>query len=1320
MLKHITWIIFSLSCSLLFAQQPRHKVYQRYDVEDGLPQNLVTGIVQDHDGFIWVSTNDGLARFDGEKFMSFRHSPVDTQSVFSNHINSMIIDESNQIWLHSIQYEIGRFNPVTHDSEKINIAGLQVEHFIPRNKLNGISYSGFYGDERNFIDFHFTEENPTIRVLDTLNRKLIHFMTHDYSNGQKKIAAFVEADDGKLWVLTESTLDVSDQSWEKFKSFNLPQSLHFDIATFPFRVKLEPLNENKWALLIGNQITIFDERDDTFKIIQFEKQEDKREKNLNNTLTSRDSQGRLIFTYKEKIYRLENNETVTLLWVYPENLAIRTILVDRTNTLWVGSDPDGLYRINLLQGVFDSKPYEKSFITDVLKNEVGIQKEQLVLTEASPSKVYFYRSVFQDKSPLIIGFDTDQGTYRLLNIVGNQIVDYFDIEMGGQLSYTSEKKLMLLDYHGELLTWPDVHELKNFYTNTLHLPNINRTFNVINDFIAYDNQLWVSMGSSGVFVFEHGTLSDTVQLPGNYSSHLLLGDPKDENTLWIGSISGGLFKYDKVNRTFIKNYTTKNGLVNNTINSLVADTLGFLWMSTNLGISRFNPSLETFSHFSKADGLIESEFNRHHDLQMTDGRIAMGGTKGYTIFDPYSFLEDPSQPQVLLTNAILNGETVSLVKNEGVIKLVDKDQYKINLVYTDESLWLDVAAPIYNDPKKVKYRYKIGRKSDQWIDNGFDNRIRFSKMPYNTYEVFINASNSVGLWSPKHLQISLVVNPPFWLTWWAFFFYLLIFSGITISIWKQSRKRFKEKQIAEFNRKESNRLRELDEMKNRFFSNVTHEFRTPLTLILSPLEQALNDKSLTEKARTLLNNNYRHASQLLNLVNQLLDVAKLEANQMEVHPSVGDVTLFLNEKSSQFIDQAKHLGIQLHIDIGTTGKGYLFDQEKWDKIVSNLISNALKFTPKGGTVKISAQDYEVNEQSFVQYIIEDTGIGIDPSNIDKIFDRFYQVDDAATRRYEGTGIGMSLVKEMVELMGGTIAVKSKVGAGTTFTVKVPIVKLKEFPETMDVASIHNFKVKDEDKVEGLYHEKPLILVVEDNDELREFIKESLSVNWEVLVAANGFDAWTVIYSELPDIVISDVMMTGMSGYELCEKSKKDPLTAHITFILLTAKASQEAKIEGYESGADEYLTKPFHVNELELKLRNMLIEQHQLRRHLQEYFFPNKAGDHHVNINDVFIESLNKVIEDNLSNHHLSVDQIAQSLNMSKRTLNRKLNAILQTSTNDYLKKYRLNKSVEYLKTGITIAEVAYLSGFDIPSYFSQCFKKQFGMTPKEFVNSIE
>jgi DNA-binding response OmpR family regulator len=525
----------------------------------------------------------------------------------------------------------------------------------------------------------------------------------------------------------------------------------------------------------------------------------------------------------------------------------------------------------------------------------------------------------------------------------------------------------------------------------------------------------------------------------------------------------------------------------------------------------------------------------------------------------------------------------------------------------------------------------------------------------------------------------------------------------------------------------------VDEIKTNFYSNITHEFRTPLSLILPPAEQMLREVEEPRHRRRLMIIE-RNAKQLLSLVNQLLDISKLESGNMQTAELQGDVVRFVGQSADAFRNAAEEKGILLHYKSLETNEEWLFDVDKWSKIINNLLSNALKFTPTGGEIKVALNvknlppaSASITDSKYTAILtVQDTGIGIPADKLVHIFDRFYQVDNSQTRAFGGTGIGLSLVKELVQLLNGRIKVDSKPGEGTLFTVEFPIEKAKSNPDVPKyqlpdlntaVSDLHTLKadLSKCDHKQTHVTDAPLLLVIDDNTDLREFIAGELSDMYRVLTAANGEQGWALVRQELPDIVISDIMMPELDGHALTVHIKTNPLTNHIPIILLTAKTTQQSKIAGLAQGADDYLAKPFHLQELKLRLCNMLNHQQKLRHHYHQQLTNPQLKSPTDKVEDKFLRLIYEAIEKQLDNTEFDVDALATAVMTSRRTLYRKLDTLTGLTPNEAIHSYRLLRATQLLTSGYSVSEAAYMVGFESPSYFGHCFKRQYKATPSEY-----
>lgn len=630
---------------------------------------------------------------------------------------------------------------------------------------------------------------------------------------------------------------------------------------------------------------------------------------------------------------------------------------------------------------------------------------------------------------------------------------------------------------------------------------------------------------------------------------------------------------------------------------------------------------------------------------------------------------------------------------------------------------------------------------EDWIDAGTQRNATYTNLDAGEYVFKVTACNSDGIWNETGASMTIIIPPPFWASWWAYSLYVLLGVGLLYALRHYELNRTKLKNQVKLDEVKLKEKEETDRMKSRFFANISHEFRTPLTLILGPSEKILTEDSNenTKKEATLIK---RNANRLLTLVNQLLDLSKLEAGKMKLQVSKGNIVSFVRGVAMSFESLAERNNIQMVINSAGDNIELYFDKDKLAKILSNLLSNAFKFTPNGGQVTVTIKPLfnspfskRGKQGGSVEIKIKDTGIGISEEELPKLFDRFYQVDASQTREHEGTGIGLALTKELVELHHGNIKVKSNIGDGSEFSIELLHGK-EHFSKGEIVEADENFRytkgidenilTKKSEFVEEVDSksfdgEEKIVLIVEDNADVREYIKDSLGSGYRVKEAINGEEGLIKAEQIIPDLIISDIMMPKMDGNDLSKRIKNNEKTSHIPVILLTAKSEQESKLKGLKTGADDYLTKPFDTQELKIRINNLI----EIRRKLQDKygrgdFIPVKKGDEKKlsNLEEQFMSRVIEVIDGHLSEEEFSIEQFGIEVGMDRVQLHRKLKALSGKSPSIYLRSVRLIRAKKMIeeKEG-NISEIAYSVGFSSPTYFTKCFREEFGFLPSDLLN---
>lgn len=1280
--------------------QARFVNQQMYGVEEGLPQSYVSGISQDKDGFIWVSTLDGLSRYDGRNFKTFRYQLKDSSGLSANAIYYLLSRDDNQLVLMYDGMQADRF-----DMESFRTTRLPLLHTLRHDSsaawnVNQIRYA-FNGADWCFLQKHQ-------KGAGWVNGKTGKISYASHSNGllqQDSIFTFFQHSDGRLFLVSADGVQVSDTAKK-----------HFDFIRFNTQISqiagISPREEFAAALFQGNQLVIYNGH--RLLYLHLHKKTSSVQEIPTNgstpvpgshSILKTDHTGLLYFEHQGRILRVEKDGSIKQLWqnnVAP-SLHVTDFYVDRSEVLWVSVNAQGLIKVDLHAQPFLTYRYKRNFAYDLLEH-AGVSASMLPVSWSSPFASYFMRTAFRDKESFYCGLEGNElflyenGKFqRLSNIPANAKFSMLLCGPGGALWALDQQ-------HSCWYVWNDLRSTpEKIAIEPGGLKDV-----VPADARYVDGSQWISTYSQGLLQFRGGQL--VKRFSGQQANGLMPNElteicvnPANKDQLWIGSRGSGLILWDtKLGLQQV--LTTENGLPNNTIYCILPDDNGRIWCSTNNGIFRLDPTTREIRTWTRYDGLQGNEFNRSHKFRFADGHMAFGGLEGYTILNPADFNKKlpVMSVTVQLTSVQINNEVQDHLNEGSLIEQPLSLVSSIELPYNKNYLRLEFAAMLFNQPQNIRYRYQLKGADAGWVDNGTSNVVTYAALRPGSYTLLLNATDNNGNWSSAIRSITVLIHPPLWATWWAWIIYALVAFVLIRWLFAAREKRLKAEQKLAYEKREALRLREMDEVKDRFFSNITHEFRTPLTLIITPLERLRKDPDISPASAGMLKIVNKNARHLLQLINEFLDFSKLNSGQMKLNLSSGELGRFVRESVMAFSEMAAEKEISLHFETEVEGY-YLFDEDKWEKIIQNLLSNAVKFAPLKGSVAVKL--IQIDDNMLLE--VCDNGPGIPAASQQRIFERFYQ---AQHNIQGGTGIGLALVKEFTTLMKGTIELESHPG-NTRFRVRVPVQRV-----SAAIATASPSVLKPEKSNSNEY--APLILIVEDNPELRSFLADGMRTNYRVLEASNGAEAWDTVLRELPELVISDVMMPEKDGFDLCQLVKSDPRTAHIGFILLTSKAAQDARLKGLSAGADDYITKPFSQDELDLRVANLLQLQQKLRSHLRQQLIAEEPQDKLPAVKDPLLLQLYEEMDRKLDAPELTVDYLAKICNMSRSTLNRKLRALLDISPNDFIRQYRLQKASVLLKQGQDISAVAYRVGFSSPSYFTQCFREQFGITPSDYVSA--
>lgn len=1272
--------------------------------KDGLPQAFVPGITQDQQGFIWMATRDGLCRYDGKNFRTFQPDPRGKPSLSFTGLIKMLPDPKGRLWILTEKGTVDLFYPRTEKFVNISKKPQFRRHLMEKygydifidnqSRLWVIRYDkGFYRFDFNTGKTDFFKMPPSAPRAT-----------------REEPSQMAQDSNGTIWMASNRSLFYLDEARKKFEVCQLPDLNR--LLGSDLEVRTLQVDRQSGRLLIGTSRSLIyvNDANRTFREVRLPAG-----LGAGQVKAVSDANGNMYLADKQLLLRVSAaGLTHIIADFHGHDWDSRSFWIDKSQVLWVGTSGSGVRKFNLRGNQFRSFPYTGGFYSDWLTITLEVPRaKHPVYPKFSTSYHFRYTS------------NPKRG--KIWYSVGGEPAAVYSVRTGDrQIDRTILPQIQNVNAHYYPLAEDPLGDIYIFYNSsffkysdvskrfepTAYRVNVQKT-GVVIQIVADKNYFWLCTSDNGLFRLDRKTGNLThyahdparaFTLSGN-ALFCIFPDPADANRLWIGTFGSGLCAFDKTTGKS-KRLSTGDGLPNNVIYFAIPDAYGSLWVGTNKGLSQVNRKTFKVRNYTTEDGLAADEFNRFHYLQMPDGRILVGGIEGLTAFHPKYLKDDPFSPSVELVGMQINNRTVLTGENPFIGDKPLQTLTELTLPYNQNFLTFEYASLQFNETSKKFYRHQLVGVDHDWIESSEPKAV-YTELRPGTYQLKLNAANTSGIWSTQLRTVSIKIEPPFWATWWAYSFYAAAFASLMFWLFRIYANRLQMKQENELRRREAEQLRMADAMKTRFFSNITHEFRTPLTLIMTPAEQ-LKMKLKDQEDQNKLTSINRSANHLLELINQLLDLSRLEAGALPVHEVRGDLASFVAQTVQLFEQKAEEKYIRLTFEnLNVTGH-YFFDADKIERIIQNLVFNALKFTGKNGQVVVLIC---VGEDGAFTIRVNDTGIGIPKDKLSAIFNRFYQVDESSPGGSgQGTGIGLSLVKEIIDLLNGQINVESEPGKGTSFEVSLPLKLIREqaLPAT-DVAKTEDTSIAEDFRT---FH----VLVVEDNEELLNYIVESLPAHYRVSRAYNGREGLDMAVEQIPDLIISDIMMPEMDGLTLCIKLKSDLLTSHVPVILLTAKTTFEDKMAGLETGADEYLSKPFKVRELQLRVQNLLANRNKQREWIRADLSSLQKKPVQPQIKDKFLIGLYELIDLHLDDSTFGVEQLSDRMGISRIHLYRKIKTLTGFTATEFLRNYRLKQSVMHLRSGYSVAEAGNMVGFDTPSYFTKCFRELYGVTPTEFL----
>lgn len=1347
-LKILMILVLGTALNIKASTQDREILFKNISNTDGLSHSTVFTTIQDSTGYMWFGTQDGLNRYDGYEFTVFRPDLENPNTPSSNYIRALFLDRKGLLWIggdkgitrydeksnHFENYHLFSQKPGLHISaitqtEDGNLwacsrNGKFFQYQTDTNQFNEIK-NITDGELLDFTSTLYPVKNGLLIGTDEglfhLDRNSMQIIKVPLTNQNVPVRQIIPAHDNTYWLATEGAgvfhIDASFHPLQHFQHevFN-PNSLCNDnVRSLCF--------DDLGRLWIGTFIGL--------SIVDLET-------------------GHFANYYEEfsRPYALTQN-------------SVRSIFKDNNGGMWLGTFFGGIDyyhaanikfdlinqnggQLSLSDNVVSAIKEDPAGNLWILTNDKGLnywdrQRQSIKVIshdekdKNSISSNNLKSIAFSNSGQLLIG--THNSGLNYYNPVTGKNTIYKSTGAQGDLSDNSIYAL-LKDSKNRLWvgTWKGLNRFDETTRTFSHHYIDSKGERLSSDQISYlfedsRHRIWIgTFNGVNIFypeknIFESfkKTPSNDIQLNSNEIS-CIYEDSKGR--IWIGT-RHGVHLFDEIERNFIS-LTTQNGLSNNVIYGILEDDQENLWISTNGGLTSYHTKTKKIRNYGVKDGVQSRQFNNYSFCKTSAGQLLFGGINGITLFDPEKIGPTPFNPQVIFTHFQLFNDVIQPKDATGLLQKSINHTRQMTLQHNQNVFSIGFTAINYIDADKITYLFKLEGYDQDWRLAESARSAYYSNLEPGQYTFRVKATSSNSDVEEQETTLKIHVLTPWWSSNLAFTSYLVL---LTILLWlgyKLLKERIHTQNQLKLERLEKHKITEVNQMKLQFFTNISHEFRTPLTLIISPLQKIIERRSSDDWMNRQHETIYKNARRLMNLIDQLMDFRKSELGQLKLNAAPGEMVSFINEIYLSFALAASQNNIIYTFDSREDKIDCYFDRSYLEKITFNLLSNAFKFTPAGGTIGIQLHIRD----KWIVLEIKDSGKGIPPEKLSLIFERFYRIDENNSK--PGSGIGLALTKRLVEQHHGNIEAAGEVGKGSIFTVRIPLnpeiyhddeittdpdIKNESLPAPLiDINTDVNQKESEDGK-----DKTETILLVEDNAEIIRYITENLEEKYRILSAANGKDALDCILKEEPTLVVSDVMMPVMDGLSFCKTVKQNVKTCHIPIILLTAKTSVDDQIEGLHLGADDYVAKPFEMNLLEAKIQNII----KNRKRLKELF--SKSTDikpEAIAFNSLdkeFLEKAVTIVEKYLADAEFSVDLFAQEMGMSRSNLHLKMKAITGASATDFIKKIRFNEALKLLEENrYSVAEISYMIGFNSPSYFSTSFKKHFGYLPTEHIQKIK
>lgn len=1308
-----------------------------YSTKDRLSNSHVNNIYQDKQGYIWVCTDNGLNMFDGTDFKTYYHKQNDSTSLIDNSVLTVHEDRSGNFWVGTT----GGLQLLNRDTEKFTTIHFEYPH------VTDFSYFSCILEDTKGNIWVSTSRSGAI-CLKKGSQQPIYYMQTNSNICSNKINTLFEDKFGNIWIGSQdngiSILNVENHTLVNYsynptdpnslssnKVFSILENIDgnilvgtidgginlFNYATHKFTRNYIPSGEiiftmkrgNKNNLWIGTDGFGLKSYDYSTKIISTYESElsnvDLRKGKVHSIL--QDNQENLwIALYQEGIMMIpEKKKTFNNIGFNPfyseksiGTECVLTILKATSGKTWIGTDGDGIYKLT------PERKVESHYLREKLKANV-------VLTIYEDSKQRIWVGTYLNGLFL---YDKGSDSFQKVSLTadGKEIKDINIIKgdkAGNLWIGTNENGLCMYN--------PDSKQIKNFTYDLLKTENQILSNSIQTLLISEDNRVWIGTSSAGLCSYNINQNMFSYYNEYKLNSNITTLEQDYRKNIWVGTKQGLNYLDFRAKKNTL--YTEADGLANASIAGIEIDKHNNLWISTSLGLSHFNSTSKIFTNYYISDGLVNDEYRRGAHFQASNGEMFFGGTDGLSSFYPFKTETSTQLKNIVFTDLFIYNEKVEIGTSSFLKKNINAaNEIKIN--HYIKSFSVGFVALEYNNPNKVVYQVKMDGFDNEWKTLPLGNRLAtYTNLKHGSYTFHVKAylPNS----KPIEKSISIVILPPFWLTWWAKLIYFMLAIGGLYIAYKIALKRMEQRK--ENLQKENEK--QIMQSKLQFFTDISHEIRTPLTLILTPIEKLIKETSDNNLKKTykLINQN---GQRILRLVNQIMEMRKLDRGQVKLNTTETDVYSFVKDIISSFENVISDKNIDFSLEIADHLPKVWIDQEKLDKVIFNVLSNAFKYTPKSGIIQLIIDTQNEN----LRIRISNNGPAIPQEQQKLIFNRFYQIQDENNKNKMGTGIGLHLSQSLIEIHHGKIYVDASFNSGVCFVIEIPLSNKYLKPEEMsdehaerNLAMLVQPSINDIDNTSDVQtnsstaKQKFKLLLVEDEKDIRDYIIDILEKDYQVIVAENGNDGLELAITELPDCVITDVMMSGMNGIDMCKKIKTNEKTCHIPVIILTAKTSIEQRVEGLEVGADSYIPKPFNIDHLKTRISKLIELRQTIKNKYEGKFSIPQEQIKIKSADEKLLEKFESIINDQLDNPDLSIEIISQQIGISRSQLQRKFKQITNQNPSDYLKTVRLRHAANLLITkNLTISEVTYATGFTSLSHFSNSFREFYGMSPSRYV----